>query len=394
MQINTDAEIKLFIQSVKNEIIEWATSHDLWHDSWLKSHLEQYECPQEYEACVLVLCSEGSLYHLLSGFYDDEEVYAQFEDLLNRYGLYFECNTTCTIDIMCANEQCNDKFLDYFRWEWICHILKPDISDLNDDIYSQFRNSDDLLKLDWRQFEILLAQTLQSNGFEVELGTGRNDKGVDLHLFQRDPLGDILTLVQAKRYGPSRKINIDAVAALHGVRDVENAQYGMFITTSSYLPSARQWAARTNGKLLLKDSSDVISWCQNAASIIIADKTQLSTKEHVSKLLFDAHSGDISKIIHTSYGYNSKHNGCAIVLKETKHAALIMDLRTKTISDDGYGQRGLEVPDFGITSISNFTKENTKRVLRKSENGHVNYWDGTNLYSRWDGESLSFDYYD
>ncbi len=394
MKINTDAEIEFFIKSLKNEIIEWATSHDLWHDSWLKSHLEQYECPQEYDACVLVLCTEGSLYYLLSGFYDDEEVYVQFEDLLKKYGLFFEINTTCTINIICEDVDNNDKFLEYFRWEWICHILKPDVSDLNEDIYSTFKNKDDLLKLEWRQFEILLAQTLQSNGFQVELGTGGNDRGIDLHLFQRDPLGDILTLVQAKRYKPSRKIDINAVAALHGVRDVEQAQFGMFVTTSSYLPSAKKWAARTNGKILLKDSNDVISWCKNTVSTIITDKTRLSTKEHVSKLLLAAKSGNFSKIICSSNGYNSRHNHFAIVLKETNHAALIMNLRKKTVSHDGYGQRGIEIPDLSITSVSQFTKENTQRVIRKTYDDTVNYWDGNHLYSHWNGESMPFDYYD
>ena len=83
--------------------------------------------------------------------------------------------------------------------------------------------TDDLTRLHWRDFEILLARIFQAQGFEIELGPGSGDEGVDIRLLQRDPIGDVLTLVQAKRFGPRNKIDLQAVAALYGVGMAQRA---------------------------------------------------------------------------------------------------------------------------------------------------------------------------
>jgi hypothetical protein len=47
------------------------------------------------------------------------------------------------------------------------------------------------------------------------------------------------------QYAPHRKIELEAVAALHGVAVVENAKQSIFVTTSAYLPCR----ADTSGSL-------------------------------------------------------------------------------------------------------------------------------------------------
>lgn len=89
-------------------------------------------------------------------------------------------------------------------------------------------------------------------------------------MLQRDPLGDILTLVQAKRYAPGNKIDLSAVAALHGVAASKAAQKSMFVTTSDYLPPARKFAGRTRIPMTLTTSADVSDWCRDASDGIIA----------------------------------------------------------------------------------------------------------------------------
>lgn len=60
-------------------------------------------------------------------------------------------------------------------------------------------------ELSWREYEILLFRVFQSNGFRAELGPGSNDEGVDIKLLQRDPIGDLLTLVQVKKYAKKNR---------------------------------------------------------------------------------------------------------------------------------------------------------------------------------------------
>jgi hypothetical protein len=196
----------------------------------------------------------------------------------------------------------------------------------------------------WRDFEILLARTFQAQGFEVELGPGSGDGGVDIRLLQRDPIGDVLTLVQAKRYGPRNKIDLQAVAALYGVARAEQADKSVFVTTSTYAPVARRFAARVSDHLTLATSADVAQWCASAHEGIVTDKSKLVTSDHVRSTLANITSERDLRIVHAHKGFHTAFNEFALVIKETKHAALLMRLQRKTISDDGYRQQGYEVP--------------------------------------------------
>jgi hypothetical protein len=140
-------------------------------------------------------------------------------------------------------------------------------------------------------------------------------------VLQRDLLGDILTLVQAKHYAPRNKIDMSAVAPLHGVADVEAAQKSIFVTTSDYLPSVRKFAGRTRIPMTLATSADVRDWCRDASGGIIRDKSKLVTPQAVSLLLHGLAPRD-ARIVHARTGYSVVMNQFAIVLKETKHAAL------------------------------------------------------------------------
>lgn len=65
----------------------------------------------------------------------------------------------------------------------------------------------------------------------------------------------------------------------------------------------------------------------------------------------------------------------------------------KTISDDGYGQRGFEVPYFDH-DLPHLNAESVVRVRRKNRDGEITYWSGERIYSVWDGKPCLFDYYD
>ncbi len=64
------------------------------------------------------------------------------------------------------------------------------------------------------------------------------------------------------------------------------------------------------------------------------------------------------------------------------------------LSDDGYGQRGTQVPRLDATTISHFDRDNVWRAKRIDEEGVVRYWDGLRLYAQWDGMPCYFDFCD
>ena len=89
------------------------------------------------------------------------------------------------------------------------------------------------------------------------------------------------------------------------------------------------------------------------------------------------------------------HNNFALVVKESKHAALLMGLQKKVVSDDGYGQRGMEIPSFDINATHELLHAgNVWRAKRNEENGRVTYWDGNYLFSPWSRQPTIFNYID
>ncbi|HEX5336852.1 MAG TPA: hypothetical protein VFW53_00260, partial [Gallionella sp.] len=166
-------------------------------------------------------------------------------------------------------------------------------------------------------------------------------------------------------------------------------------TTSSYAPVAKRFAARTSGKLQLAEKEDIVGWCERSTNGIISDKSSLVSASHVGRVISEVANTRDSRIVHATYGYNMVLNSFALVIKETQHAALLMGLENQMISNDGYGQRGMEVPKFDTTSISSLLRsENVWRAKRSVRDGHVTYWDGRHLFSQWDGMPAYFDYMD
>jgi hypothetical protein len=383
----TDAELAVVVAGLQHSIQEWATRHELWFDCGFQTYADRVDGEPGEPPVVTILHFDGDLGRALDGDFDGLDM--EFFDLLQGRGFWYE-----RIDSVSAHIYPEDDspllqpFLDRENWQWVCGLVQQDVADVYQELYLHFaKRPEDLHRLTWREFETLLFRIFQAQGFTCELGPGSNDGGIDVRVLQRDPLGDILTLVQAKRYAPRNKIDMSAVAALHGVADVEAAQKSIFVTTSD---SARKFAGRTRIPMTLATSDDVRDWCRDASDGIIRDKSKLVTPRAVNSLLNGLAPRD-PRVVHARTGYSVIMNQFAIVLKETKHAGLLMAIPARTISDDGYGQRGSEVPDIGPACLDRLTADTVFRAKRSVRDGDVTYWDGRNLYSAWNGEPALFD---
>ena len=318
----------------------------------------------------------------------------EFDQILQDNGFWYENYDHTEMWIYATDPGFEGRFREYMRWKWICSLIKPEFDLLDHELYTYFGDHPEQLSdLRWRDFEKILAALLGSQGYEVELGPGRNDGGVDIRLLQRDPIGDILTLVQAKRYSPHRKIKLEAVQALHGVSTAEGADRSMFVTTSTYSPSASTFAGRNNVPMVLHTSSDVQRWCVEASNGIVEDKRKLISQAHVSRSIERARK-DHRQIVVSTGGYDMVINRFAVVLKETEHAALLLDLSTRKLEHDGYGLRGHEVPDLDSVPLLPEIKSARIRRARRIQGEFRKFSDDKGLYSPWDGSPVYFDYCD
>ncbi len=390
----SDQDIETEISRIQGVIKEWATSKDLWFDCGFKSYLEHVNGEPKSPPITTLFWSEGDFHRFITE--GIEGLDTEFYELLEAHGYWFELYSSCTFAIYPNDEALSKKFEEYFHWQWVCSLVTEDTSDVYEELYSHFiTNPDDLHKLEWRDFEILLFRIFQNHGFKAILGPGRGDEGIDIRLWQEDPLGDILTVVQAKKYAPHRSIGQTDVAALFGVSMVENAQKALFVTTSNYAPVAKRFAARTSGILELAEKEVILDWCGKATAGMIADKSSLLSEKSIETIIGRLSKQADHRIVHATWGYNMIHNNFAIVVKESKHAALLMGLTNQTLRDDRYGQRGEEIPILDPNlSKSLLHADNVWRAKRSEENGRISYWDGERLYSVWNGQPVNFDYMD
>jgi restriction system protein len=111
------------------------------------------------------------------------------------------------------------------------------------------QNGEDLQQMHWRNFERLTAEFFGRHGYEVQLGPGGNDGGVDIRVWPAgsDRNGPPLLLIQCKRQSDGNDVSAVTVKALWSDVDFEGAKHGLIATTSRIAPGgikvsrARKW---------------------------------------------------------------------------------------------------------------------------------------------------------
>jgi restriction system protein len=100
------------------------------------------------------------------------------------------------------------------------------------------KNSEDLQRIHWRNFERLTAEFFSRKGFVVELGPGGDDGGIDVRVWNggADLTGPPLLLIQCKRYKATNDVEIETVKAFWTDVHYEGAHRGLIATTSRIAP--------------------------------------------------------------------------------------------------------------------------------------------------------------
>lgn len=99
-------------------------------------------------------------------------------------------------------------------------------------------NPDEIFSLMSREFEVFVSKLLEKFGYNVTLGKGSRDGGVDIFAERRGLFGTELTLVQCKRNRKDRKVGEPVVKQLYGDIESRKATKGLLVTTSSFTATA------------------------------------------------------------------------------------------------------------------------------------------------------------
>jgi restriction system protein len=111
-------------------------------------------------------------------------------------------------------------------------------------------------------FEHLIVELLLAMGYggtweDAGRALGRSgDDGVD-GVIDQDPLGVDQIYVQAKRYAEGNNVRSGAIRDFFGALSLKKASKGIFVTTSSFSPSAIQTARDRGSRIVLIDGIDL-----------------------------------------------------------------------------------------------------------------------------------------
>ena len=107
------------------------------------------------------------------------------------------------------------------------------------------------------EFEQLVAEVFQRNGFHAEVTQKTRDDGRDVvATFEK---GGVLyrTYLECKRYSPNRPVGVNVVRDLFAVMDRDRIDKGVIVTTSYFTRDAMKEGERFNGRIQLIDFEEL-----------------------------------------------------------------------------------------------------------------------------------------
>jgi len=99
-------------------------------------------------------------------------------------------------------------------------------------------------------------------GYEVTLTQSTRDGGKDIYALMREDIGNILTIIECKKYNQNRPVGVDIVRGIYGVLNIEKASHAMIATTSYFTSGAFDLQRELQYQISLKDHVDITNWMQ------------------------------------------------------------------------------------------------------------------------------------
>jgi hypothetical protein len=111
-----------------------------------------------------------------------------------------------------------------------------------------------------RAFEEIVGELFRNDGFDVSFTKRSADGGIDVIVRGETKVGLQKYAIQCKLYR-GRKVEIEAVRSLYGVKVHGNFTQAILVTTSSFTKPAIRFSNERPYELTLKNGRDVINWC-------------------------------------------------------------------------------------------------------------------------------------
>lgn len=120
-------------------------------------------------------------------------------------------------------------------------------------------NPEFIYEMSSRQFEELVAEMYEKQGYSVELTKMTRDGGKDLILYTDGPTGHNMFYVECKKHRKSHLVDVGIVRNFYGVVEADKATAGILVTSSSFTPDARSFEKQVFHRMTLVDYIDLLN---------------------------------------------------------------------------------------------------------------------------------------
>lgn len=151
-------------------------------------------------------------------------------------------------------------------------VIRAEVAPVEKELLRRVLESpSEIFALTPREFEELIAELLSRMGLEVQLTPESRDGGRDILATMPTAVGQLLAIVECKKYSPDRPVGVDIVERmLYTIREKDRASIGMIATTSRFTKGASRAAENYQWQILLRDYGHLQGWLREHGTYVEA----------------------------------------------------------------------------------------------------------------------------
>lgn len=154
----------------------------------------------------------------------------------------------------------NGKFRFVNSWQPRIEAIRSELIVLKKGLLERVvKDENELVQLTPREFEELVGELFEREGYKVELTQASRDGGIDLLARKSDIAGETLTLVQCKKNSDRNPVRVGVVREVAGSLNIHRATAAAIFTTSRFTKTAIKEAEALRYRLSLNDYLKIVA---------------------------------------------------------------------------------------------------------------------------------------
>ena len=153
----------------------------------------------------------------------------------------------------------------YSRDEFDPDYAYPEYTRVEQMIMGIAQNPEMIYSISPREFEEVIEQVLQDQGFETTLTQQTRDDGRDIIATKYEMGKPVVFYIECKRYGRRNSVGVSIVRSLYGVQSADQINKSILVTTGRVTSGARKFVEKQNTMMSVIDVNEIHELIQQSA---------------------------------------------------------------------------------------------------------------------------------